>query len=59
MREVGGSANFGIDRLLVGPVGGGAKAIFKIIGGPTWPLQPNPLDFTPMLHVPIRFDTSP
>ena len=38
---------------------GGAKAIFKIIGGPTWPLQPNPLDFTPMLHVPIRFDTSP
>ena len=50
-------ANLGIDRLLVGPLG--AKAIFKIIGGPAWPLQPHPLVLTPMLHVPIRFEISP
>ena len=55
---VGGGANLGIDRLLVGPLG--PQAIFKTKGGgPAWPLQPHPFVPTHMLHVPIRFEISP
>ena len=52
----GGSAIFGIDRLLVGPLA--AQAIFKIIGGLPGPYS-STLAPTPMLHVHVYFEISP